>query len=427
MHEPLLSICIPTYNRAELLDYCLENVRQFERFGIPFEVVVSDNASTDQTSLVIEKHRQAMPCLRYWVRPETGSSGQNFCNAIRHARGELFVYLADDDSLILEPLAEHVRRMQREAGLTAIYCDWIAYDDAAERELHRYFHFTQPACFGPEDPIGLLNFTLQQVLLPEVAVYRRRAFLQAECIIARGGYLFLHLMYRLSRLGRIAFELQPFYREHAVLKPQFCRGRRGNQSIRLHYIGDEFRSHLETITLWAFQDAGVGAISEEHKTVVRALIDRYLESRLPLEIGRSMAENDWLLAVELRRRLVLWHGAGSPEEQQRDVNAIVLPAALQTVRSTYCGLGDVTGLLLRGFGTRQIHDFFRQTYPEVKLLEPDGVLPETPAGRPLVLFRDGRAAADFPVGPDADGYSLRLDQLMENYRVNTLTLDLSPL
>ena len=49
--SPLLSICIPTYNRRDFLETCLRSVvEELERHpDTSIEVVVSDNASTDGT------------------------------------------------------------------------------------------------------------------------------------------------------------------------------------------------------------------------------------------------------------------------------------------------------------------------------------------------------------------------------------------
>ena len=47
---PLLSICIPTYNHAELLDRALARLTSLPAFASgDVEVVLSDNASTDGT------------------------------------------------------------------------------------------------------------------------------------------------------------------------------------------------------------------------------------------------------------------------------------------------------------------------------------------------------------------------------------------
>ena len=48
MTDVTLSICIPTYNRAAFLDYSLSNLAA-ARFPFPIEIVISDNASTDET------------------------------------------------------------------------------------------------------------------------------------------------------------------------------------------------------------------------------------------------------------------------------------------------------------------------------------------------------------------------------------------
>src|SRR5438128_10283636 len=155
--QPLFSICIPTYNRADLLDYCLEHLRELERFQKPFEIIVSDNASTDDTRQKVAAKQMVLPYLRYSRQVTNVGVTGNYQNAIRRATGNLVIYLADDDSIIPENLIQHIERMEREPDLAAVYADWIAYDDDQERELHRYFHFDRPVPFGRDDPTGLIN------------------------------------------------------------------------------------------------------------------------------------------------------------------------------------------------------------------------------------------------------------------------------
>ena len=59
---PLLSICIPTYNHAELLDQALARLTSLPAFASgDVEVVLSDNASTDGTRAVGERYAAAFP------------------------------------------------------------------------------------------------------------------------------------------------------------------------------------------------------------------------------------------------------------------------------------------------------------------------------------------------------------------------------
>ena len=44
---PVLSICIPTYNRCEYLMNNLQHICEHQEYD--FEIIISDNASTDDT------------------------------------------------------------------------------------------------------------------------------------------------------------------------------------------------------------------------------------------------------------------------------------------------------------------------------------------------------------------------------------------
>lgn len=49
----LLSICIPTFNRAEILCRTIEKLLSLEAFDSEVELIISDNASTDNTNIIV--------------------------------------------------------------------------------------------------------------------------------------------------------------------------------------------------------------------------------------------------------------------------------------------------------------------------------------------------------------------------------------
>lgn len=53
---PLLSICIPTYNRAEYLRRTLDSIVSQEDFDSNCEIVTSDNSYTDNTEGVCRNY-----------------------------------------------------------------------------------------------------------------------------------------------------------------------------------------------------------------------------------------------------------------------------------------------------------------------------------------------------------------------------------
>jgi glycosyltransferase involved in cell wall biosynthesis len=420
MH-PLLSICIPTYNRADLLDYCLSNLAPLKDCGKSIEVVISDNGSTDRTQDVIEAHRGRLPGLRSYRFPENRGTGPNWLNALRKADGEFMAYLADDDSLIVEALLHHVETLEKQKDLVVIYADWIAWDDQAGREIHRHYDgLAEFVSFDAKAPLDLVNFMLKRFFPPEIGIYRRGALLRAHEFNGRALPYYTR-MYWLSRLGRVAFDPLPFYREHRILKDRFQRSHWVNMDTQFHMIGDELRLSLEAMVLLAAQDAGASAMSPELALVAQKSIDRILHSRIALEVDRACGRKDWIMAVELKRRHGLWYGPGSDQDINRDILKIVIPAALQAVQKTFRSLIDVSGVSLRGFESGKAAEFFATYFPDLPILAA-GAGP-TGGAAPLILHRDERTLAqDNSTGDPAR--VMVLEQQLDLYRIARPRIDL---
>jgi glycosyltransferase involved in cell wall biosynthesis len=91
---PALGIGVPVRNGEKVLGPTLESLRRQEFTG--FEVVVSDNASTDGTERIVRSFAAADPRFRY-VRQETNIGIlPNFNAAFALTRGEFFMWAAND-------------------------------------------------------------------------------------------------------------------------------------------------------------------------------------------------------------------------------------------------------------------------------------------------------------------------------------------
>ena len=62
--QPILSICIPTYNRAEVLRDTLEHYTSCEEFNDEVELIISDNASTDATKSLCTEYAEQYKNIR---------------------------------------------------------------------------------------------------------------------------------------------------------------------------------------------------------------------------------------------------------------------------------------------------------------------------------------------------------------------------
>ncbi|CAG0970587.1 partial heptose III glucuronosyltransferase, partial [Anaerolineae bacterium] len=97
---PLLSICIPTYNRSRFLREALDSIIASASSCLPeVEVVVSDNASPDDTPAVMAEYQARYTWIRYY-RNETNIGEANFYHVAQLAKGEYVWIFGDDDKLL---------------------------------------------------------------------------------------------------------------------------------------------------------------------------------------------------------------------------------------------------------------------------------------------------------------------------------------
>jgi glycosyltransferase involved in cell wall biosynthesis len=95
MTVPLLSICIATYNRADMIGQTLDSIISQIREEV--EIVVVDGASTDDTANVMRQYQDRCPSIRYHRMPVKGGVDRDYCHAVSFATGDYCWLLTDDD------------------------------------------------------------------------------------------------------------------------------------------------------------------------------------------------------------------------------------------------------------------------------------------------------------------------------------------
>ena len=100
MNPPILSIVIPTYNRAPLLKLLLNSiVRDLPDWPEDVELVVSDNASTDGTRGVVAEVAARGTPIRLVSNAENVGMDRNLAACFGLASGRYFWQIGDDDIL----------------------------------------------------------------------------------------------------------------------------------------------------------------------------------------------------------------------------------------------------------------------------------------------------------------------------------------
>lgn len=131
MTAPLVSIIIPTYNRASYLRKTLESaVRQTYP---SLEIVVLDDASTDETPWVVKSINDER--CRYLRHSANKGPNGNWKAGMKTVEGDYFAFLADDD--VLEPsfVERLVNPLLQNNDLILSFCDHWVIDDDGKRQV----------------------------------------------------------------------------------------------------------------------------------------------------------------------------------------------------------------------------------------------------------------------------------------------------
>lgn len=134
MKKPELSVIILNYNTKELLEDCLNSIKEYEH-EVPLEVIVSDNASTDGSPDMI---RKKFPWVRLIEGENEGfSKGNNRARPLVH--GEMVLFL-NPDTLVHEGVfTKTVRYLKEHKDVGAVTCKLILPDGSMDRDVRRRF------------------------------------------------------------------------------------------------------------------------------------------------------------------------------------------------------------------------------------------------------------------------------------------------
>lgn len=232
MRNPRVSVCIPTFNRAALLQRSIGSVlgQRFE----DFELIVSDNGSSDDTERVAKSFSDDR--LVYARNPSNLGIRGNWNRCLELARGEFVAILPDDDLMKPENLAEKVAVLDRDGhvGLVHSKYDLIDGDGKVVQQDTNWGH-------GPDrnsDAIDGPDITLipmYNMLNTPTVVFRRACYERLGGFSEGAGFAFDYEYWmRIAVYNKVAFLAKPLiqWRIHAGAATSVHLGKNDVQKLR---------------------------------------------------------------------------------------------------------------------------------------------------------------------------------------------------
>jgi abequosyltransferase len=184
----LLTISIPTYNRAQAVDrQLLWLASEILGHEENCEIIISDNCSTDSTDEILEKWRLMLGSrisFTYHSNEENISEMANIVSCLRKATGKFVWSLGDDDSVQNGTVGYLLSKIQEHSDLSVILLNGVGRDIETNKVIaERFFDSTtdRPSTNSASEFEHFLECGLGGVLFISSAVYRtsllRKAFL----------------------------------------------------------------------------------------------------------------------------------------------------------------------------------------------------------------------------------------------------------
>lgn len=120
-----LSIAIPTYNGVLHIQEALDSIiSQLDDIDEEVEIVISDNASTDQTPKIIREYQKIYPFIKYFCNDENLGADRNFDLAVRSSKG-MYVWLFSDDDILKSGAIKRVLEVLKKYPKIGVI--WVNY------------------------------------------------------------------------------------------------------------------------------------------------------------------------------------------------------------------------------------------------------------------------------------------------------------
>ncbi len=129
--SPKVTIGLPVYNGENFIEEAIESIlaQTFE----DYELIISDNASTDKTAAICQRYTDQDPRVRYYRSAINRGPAWNYNRVFELARGEYFKWAAHDDVLTPYFIEKALARLEHNPAAVLSFSQVEVIDETSER------------------------------------------------------------------------------------------------------------------------------------------------------------------------------------------------------------------------------------------------------------------------------------------------------
>lgn len=182
MADPIVTVGIPTYNRASLLRGAIESV--LSQTFHDFQLLVVDNASEDQTDTVVQSYDDGR--IRYVRNARNIGIPGNWNRCFALATGRYITILPDDDLMMPENLEAKVGMLNSHAQVGLVHSKFHTID--GDGKIIRYNTNWGHGVDRDRDAIESGRDVLKEMLLTYNRINAPTVVFRRACYEKLGGY-----------------------------------------------------------------------------------------------------------------------------------------------------------------------------------------------------------------------------------------------
>jgi glycosyltransferase involved in cell wall biosynthesis len=293
---PKVSICIPTFNRVDLLPYAIESALQ--QTYQDFELIVCDDGSQDTTSQLMSKYTDHR--IKYIRHQQNIGKSNNMRSGFDAAKGEYFIKFDDDDRLTANFLVRTVPILEQDSTIDFVGTDHWLIDINNVRDEQKTVNNSQR--WGRKNlPTGVVDNLLEVVFVNQsfqigATLFRHKTlktigFMQPNWQNCEDNDLFV----RLALANKKGYYLPELLMEYRVHQEQ------QGLSRAIHYLDDKLRY----LASYKFDSEKLEYIRVKRFQETQLLLGLRL-----IEIGETQKGRELVLAGQSVSPTKAWTGLG---------------------------------------------------------------------------------------------------------------------